>query len=482
MGFSAFVLRAGHADGTLSKDKAMPTTLPAGPYRTIPAAGGISVPYYIIPFDEQGRCLGPQTRAHLLSQVAGQAYSDIFLFSHGWNNDFPAATGRYEHFIEGFMGLRQRMNLPVPESYKPLLVGIFWPSAALTLESERGPKFASQDPRQQDPAVQEHLAAMRSIAESLPQGKEPAFYERFYTLCQQPELNETEALELAEYVLASGVQGEEDVPDNGAETAKALVEVWSAYQKQGSDDFSDFTTSPTSGGAGLPSVGPSAPQAAGFFGNIFKKLDPRPALRLATVWKMKDRAGVVGANGVGPLLRELLSHPASRVHLVGHSFGGKVVLSATCIKPLPRPVESMLLLQPAVSHLCFAENVPDANRPGGYREALFRVNRPILSTFSGDDFPLTKVFHFAVRRKADLGEARIAAAAPPSKFAALGGFGPRGCGEKIINIHSPGQPYALFPSVRVFGLQSTGTITGHGEISNDATWWALHQLIATANT
>ena len=46
----------------------MPTSLPAGPYRTLALANGTAIPYDIIPFDEEGRCVGPQTRRHLVEQ------------------------------------------------------------------------------------------------------------------------------------------------------------------------------------------------------------------------------------------------------------------------------------------------------------------------------------------------------------------------------------------------------------------------------
>ena len=107
----------------------MPPMLPVGPYRTLRTAEGAEFPYYVIPFDKDGTCEGPQTRADLLAHA--QDYSDIFVFSHGWNNDWTVATGRYEHFMNGFIELRRRHQLPVPATYAPLLVGIFWPSQAL---------------------------------------------------------------------------------------------------------------------------------------------------------------------------------------------------------------------------------------------------------------------------------------------------------------------------------------------------------------
>jgi hypothetical protein len=78
---------------------------------------------------------------------------------------------------------------------------------------------------------------------------------------------------------------------------------------------------------------------------------------------------------------------------------------------------------------------PAKERPGGYRRALDRVFRPILCTFSQHDAPLHRFFHLILRRDKDLGEMKIAAAGePPSRFAALGGYGPRGSGERLITV------------------------------------------------
>ena len=52
-------------------------------------------------------------------------------------------------------------------------------------------------------------------------------------------------------------------------------------------------------------------------------------------------------------------------------------------------MKSLLLLQGAVSPLCFARNVLGDGQPGGYRATFERVDQPILATFSPHDFPLT---------------------------------------------------------------------------------------------
>jgi hypothetical protein len=228
------------------------------------------------------------------------------------------------------------------------------------------------------------------------------------------------------------------------------------------------------------------PQSAGGVAG----LDPRVAIRLFSVYQMKDRAGAVGYKGVSSLLRDVLTSAptAARVHAVGHSYGCKVMLSAVCEpSALPKPLHSLLLLQPAVSHLCFADVVPGRTGAGGYREALqpARVRPPILTTYSRNDFPLHSTLHLALRRGADLGEVQIAATPstsagpPPNRFAALGGYGPRNAGEELVDpFPSAGESYPWLNDARIVGLDgSGGQIKGHGDVVNDATAWALYQLV-----
>src|SRR5689334_2117888 len=62
----------------------MSDTLIVGPVRTVAGLGGAGVPFYVIPFEKRGVCVGPQSR-DMLTEEARQA-TDIFVFSHGWNN------------------------------------------------------------------------------------------------------------------------------------------------------------------------------------------------------------------------------------------------------------------------------------------------------------------------------------------------------------------------------------------------------------
>lgn len=438
----------------------MPSMIPVGPYQVQTLADGASFPYYIVPFDKDGRCEAPLTRKHLLEHLDG--HSDIFLFSHGWNNDWKTATERYESFITGYAAQRGTLGLPAPVAvYRPLLVGVFWPSQALAwFDSETGPGFAGAG----DDSIDEGRALAADIAASLP-GEQR---ERFFELAQAKTLSADEARELAA-MLAGLLAPEEEGLSRDAPTAEDLLAAAAASAQ--APDFDEV-------GAVAPSGTPTGGPAAAGLGDLFDKLDPRNIIKPFTVWQMKDRAGVVGSRGVSDLLRELLQHSSARIHLLGHSFGCKVVMSATASLPerALRKVHSALLLQPAISQYAFAPVVPESGLQGGYFGNLARIELPVVTTFSSNDVALSKSFHLALRRRSDLGEQPVAAGESPSKYGALGGFGPQKSNETIIFIKDPGEAYDFGTGGRIVGICATRTIGGHGDISNRSTWWLAYSV------
>lgn len=466
----------------------MPISFPPGPYKQVQTSQeGVVAPWYIIPFDADGTCNAPLTRRHLLDALEVDAFTHVFVFSHGWNNDWEAASNRYESFIQGFVKMRREYALPLEGSFRPLLVGIFWPSTALVMPWERAPKFASAGANDE---LERRL--WREEVETLAPAVAPADRENFYCLTQDPEagLGEQDALRLA-HILANAVQGmnhaDADTPVPGEPlTGEKLLE-----RARGIPAPPASGAAPgTFGFANRSPTGAVLPLRAAF---ELSDLDPRKLVRVATVLQMKDRAAVVGSRGVGPLLKEILAkQPAKRVHLVGHSYGAIVLLAAVCLEPadnVDTQVESVLLLQPALSQWCFAGNVADKGFPGSYRSALKRVRGSIFCTFSKHDEPLTKLFHLAARRDEDLTGPKLAGAPDmagglpkaPSLYAALGGFGPAGLQPAELMVQPMKPPpgtYALpNPAPKVIALNGDAVIDGHGDISVPASWWALFQQI-----
>ncbi|NCD20515.1 MAG: hypothetical protein EOL89_11170 [Actinobacteria bacterium] len=437
---------------------------PGAPYRTIDL-NGVTAPFYIVPFDKDGVCTGPLTARNLVETVADQRPTDVFLFSHGWNNDWQAATSRYDEFITGFA--RMRAEHPLDREFRPVLVGVIWPSTALVMPWERGPQILGVE--RDDDAVAEERAEIAEVAAIVPEEERA----RFYELAQRPaDLTDQEAAEFAGLVV--GAFGGDDELGLVEADAESVLEVWQSLPGRPASDG----TVPDLSDIGLPGATPAeGPDAAA--AGLLQALDPRGLVRLATVLLMKDRAGRVGGRGVADLLEDLLSAGDAHVHLVGHSYGAKVVLSALVARPHPRQVESVLLLQPALSNRCFASDADGAGRPGGYRPALERTRQPVMTTYSKHDFPLTKVFHWAVRRPSDLGEAVIAGA--PNRYAALGGFGPGGIEGEVSKVVAtlPPQNYAMPEhGKRVIAVEASNVIKGHGEVQVPGTFWMLLTQVA----
>ena len=443
----------------------MPHT--AGPYFEVATETGLA-PFYALRYDKHGRSQSPLTERHAVAAVT-EDVTDVFVFSHGWNNDFATALHRYKAFIQAFHGLRDSYGLEFHRSYRPLLVGIFWPSTALVLPWERGPDFAGDEDAQSE-AVDLSLRDAAAETSTDPQ--------RVHELAERGDLAEDEARELLGLVFPAGIPGDADLLGDPARDVEELLAAWAMV-----DAATDATT-PLGSADDFGAVGEhrrTDPRAAG----LLDKLNPRNLFRLMTVMEMKDRAGVVGTSGVGPLLARLQTVAAdeARFHVVGHSYGARVLLVAVghpTGEPLPRPVQSMLLLQPAVNHLCFADALPDG-REGGFRQVPAKVALPILSTFSAHDFPLTRTFHLALRRGKDLAEAEIAADEPPSEYAALGGYGPRGfAGSKQVDMLDPTDRYELGDGApELWAVNATQRISGHGDVVNASTAWALWCLAST---
>lgn len=416
---------------------------------------GVPAPFCVIPFDRHGVCVGPE-RLEEVTKAAAHA-TDIFVFSHGWNNDWGTAISRYRDFIACFAAERSRHWHPPSRDYRPVLIGLFWPSTALVAPWEKAPEIAGASGIASELAER---AEVRVLAEELP-GADAA---RLRALAALDGLADSEAEEFAT-ILAPILAGKDEVLE-AAPSPEELMQVWEQWACAGA------TYGEGEEGGFIDDRRIAGPVPA----NLLKRLDPRQIIRVTTVLVMKDRAGKVGGAGVAFMLRNLLEvAPIGRIHLVGHSYGCKVLLSALCVDSAPiRPVESVLLLQPAVSSLCFAVDADGEGHSGGYRPALERVRQPILTTFSRRDIPLTRLFHLAVRRRSDLGEALIAGA--PSRFAALGGFGPRGAPDDTLTV-SPRVPPDGYSQAgeqtRIIAVRADDVIHGHGDVINPATAWAL---------
>ncbi|MDP9999749.1 hypothetical protein [Pseudarthrobacter sulfonivorans] len=433
-----------------------------GPVAQIPAGNGTSLDLYLLRFGKDGRLESPQTAE--LAVAAARAATDVFVFSHGWNNVYGDALRNYTRFAEGFIAQRAEFQLQVPADYRPVLIGIVWPSTWFVMDSENGPDIAGGDGKAS--------GEIEAMTAEVTDGWDTGTRGQLLDLVDGVELlTEAQARDVAALLLGNWSEDED-----GQSTRPDIDNVIDAWKEI---DGVETAAGDDEDEIGVIGGGQSdaAVNAAGGF-----SLDPRGILRMASVWKMKDRAGDVGKLGVGPLLSRI-AKPGVRLHLIGHSFGARVMLSAVAHSPVfdSNPVHSLLLLQPAVNRWCFAQDVAQLGRAAGYAKVPDRVVRPIIATRSTFDQPLHEVFHHALRGD-NFGEINAAAVGDTDRYGALGGYPPQGIRFADQEAKAPGTRYDLGGGERVISANGSRVIDGkpmidgHSDVNSPVTWWALHNL------
>jgi hypothetical protein len=104
------------------------------PLRTVP---GLDLEYFLACVDSTGaerlddpHGINGRLVPRIAEEIARQPYTDVFLMSHGWMGDVPAAIRQYDRWIAAMAANKQDIVLAkkLRPAFKPLLVGIHWPS------------------------------------------------------------------------------------------------------------------------------------------------------------------------------------------------------------------------------------------------------------------------------------------------------------------------------------------------------------------
>lgn len=310
------------------------------------------LPYYEVTFAADGTLTSD---GGLPAAVQADGVTDLFFLSHGWNNSADSARLLYQGMftlLAGMLGDRRATSSAV---------GVFWPSLL----------FPEDDPvTPATPSTGAQLA--QALAPSFP-GKEQDLVAMGAMLDAQPQ----DAAQLEQFhQLASGlVTSPPLAPEDAGPQAAITGETGAVFGHAAA-----MAKAPADAAQGLP--------------NPFTTLwsGAREVLRTMSYYEMKNRAGVIGQHGLGPLVTALAAAaPRLRVHLIGHSFGARLV--AFSLTSLPdsatgaaSPVKSLTLVQGAFSHFSFAAPTPCAAVPAGaLAEARNRVDGPLLCTFTAAD-------------------------------------------------------------------------------------------------
>ena len=169
-------------------------------------------------------------RAPISSAPRREAQSKVLLRICSSSPTGGTTTGRsrpvsYQHFLDGYAKLRRDRNLSYGRPFRPLLVGIVWPSTDLVLPWESGPVIAAPSPdhaSRDDAAVAQERREIQDLATGL-DGKD---VDRFYDLTQRAAgLDPAEELEMAR-LLAPLYAAEDEVPEpDRAPNPEGIVEI-----------------------------------------------------------------------------------------------------------------------------------------------------------------------------------------------------------------------------------------------------------------
>jgi hypothetical protein len=348
-------------------------------------------PYWELTFDADGDTDG-RKRDRLLAGVEEHDVRDLVVFAHGWNNDRSGATRLYSRFFAPMPRLAPAAGLGY--------VGVVWPS--MRFSDEPIPDFPRAVAAEIPPRPTLDKDTRHALLETFP-GRATVIDQVARLLDQQPreeaELEEfgrlvrllVEVVPAGPQVLFAADTLAEGVPQN-----EPLM--FSGSAAEVCEDFAGAL-------ARLESPG----RATGF--SIPHPWDgAHELLRQATYYAMKRRAGTVGERGLGRVIGQLArAEPDLRVHLVGHSFGARLVSFA--LRGLPegvRTVKSVTLLQGAFSHYAFAARLPHDARAGGTLQGQHnRIDGPLVCCHSHHDSALGTMYPLASRM---VGDAQGAAA------------------------------------------------------------------------
>lgn len=436
--------------------------------------------FFRLSFDADGKLQQAQALEELKQRANAASATDAILIAHGFRNDEDDATGLYTRFLKT---LRQNLSRPELQAAlaarKFVVAGVYWPSKAFRETfADEGSVQGLDDELAQKEAVKAQLEELKEEATSPAQA---AKIDHAIQLLDDLK-DDTDAQDKFVEDVLSLLAGVEADPTEGLEEIRA---------KPGSELLDALAAPiilPTAGDsgdeggtAGVDSVfvpGEGGTEGLGsFFGSIFGRVGQ--FLNLTTWYLMKNRSGIVGANGVAKAVRDLkASRPSLKIQLVGHSLGGR--LMAACAKSLASPKlqpDSLTLLEAAFSHYGFSPD--NGHGTAGFFRAVVSdkvVRGPLVATFSALDTVVGKVYAVASRLAGDNAKA-IGDANDP--FGGIGRNGAQKTQEAVVDLlHPVGQAYT-FTSGKVTSLDgSAGLITNHGDVTNDKVTYAFASVVA----
>jgi hypothetical protein len=434
------------------------------PIRSI---AGTDVQYYLLSFDEHGT-ERPDTNGVLLSDVVrnkiadpNEGITDVFFASHGWKGDMAAAIEQYDRWVGEMARSADRATARAARpGFKAIVVGLHWPSLPFGDESLPADQSGGLLGADDEPDIETQVAQYAASIADTPAARQAI---RTILLAEREDGGTSDTLpddvrEAYQKLYAEadldGGDGDPGAPPGADREDFDPDAIYRAARARAAADEEDAAGGGVLGGGFLDKV---------------KGLVVAPLQQLS-FFKMKDRARAIGEGGAHALLVRLMkaSRPETRFHLMGHSFGCIVVSATVAGAPngekLPRPVDSLFLVQGALSLWSYSGDIPMAHGTAGYFNRTLKeglVRGPIVTTRSRFDSAVGKLYPTAAQLKD-----QFVLADELPKFGGIGTYGAQGLGALAVDREmGPADTNYGFQPGRVYNLDANGVIKNGGGFS-----------------
>ena len=435
--------------------------------------------FFHLGFDKDGTLQSTADFNEMKRRIDSVPATDVIFIAHGFRNDEQDATNLYSGFLKTFRANRARPEFQAALGGRKIVVaGVFWPSKSFKesfpQDTDGGgvqslgadvvdlsqikqqlvdlrDQFARPDQR---PKIDKAIALLPTL-ENNPDAQD-AFVPLVLSLLDGSTVDPTEGLQQVRTKSGSELLDKLGMP----------VILPTVRDDDGGGVTAFEGTGPAGDGGGVEGLG-------GFFQSIAGRVGQ--FLNLTTWYIMKDRSGTVGDKGVAKAVRDVKAgRPALKIHLVGHSLGGRLMAACAkslCTAPKLQP-DSLTLLEAAFSHYGFSANNGDG-KPGFFRDVVAQaiIKGPMVSTFSFQDTVVGYAYAITSRLAGDNVKA-IGDANDP--FGGIGRNGTQKTTEAVKDVlHAPGTPYTFKANV-VNNLDgSGGLIKDHGDVTNTTVTYAF---------
>ena len=435
-------------------------------------------PYFEVEFDKNGGVHDPAQVKELLGFLGQGGTTDLFVVSHGWNNDMADARSLYKNLLARFRQELDSGKVPGVAQRKIAVLAVLWPSKKFA-ETDLIPSgAASAGGAVSTQVVREEIDRVKDAFDSPTAGADLEKAKALVAKLEDSKAARDEFAALLRSLLPTGSTADEDAP--------------AAFFSLPGDDLLKRLSVPipqppaapgTAGGAAaLGTAGSSGPAGgaaglgllSGIKGAAYKLLN------LTTYYQMKERAGTVGRKGLNPVLRQVRDkRPNLKLHLIGHSFGGRLVAAAALGPDGQTPVRpsTLTLLQAAFSHYGFSQGY-EPGKDGLFRKVVSekRVSGPVLITCTHNDNAVGKAYPIASQIAGQI------ASALGDKNSRWGGIGANGAQKTPETVESKllpaGGAYQLAAG-KVYNLNADTVIKGHSDIVKNEVAHAVLMAVAT---